>query len=1116
MRFKARWFGSTLITLLALLLVGATALAAPAVAPSAQADLIVTVTASPGGAFPAQVTVYLALLSGGDARQAVVTPGSPQTTFTDLQRNHIYIVQAVPATSSGAFPSALQQAIIPPVGDPAAETLQLSDTPPVMGHVMTPDQSRGQPATVKVLNAACTTELFTVGTSAQGYYELSLRDGGYCLQAEPQDTVHFQASQFRPVVSVAAVPQTVDLILRANAMNTIMGQASTNEAPPQPVQNARIVAQNIATSDTVSTTTNAGGHYTLQVPAAPAVWLLQAEVMGSTQPPGLTPPLPKQVTFLSSEAVTVTRDFTFTVASQDAHITGRVLVTDTTPYVPTIPVTVTAVNLLNLQRTSTQIDPGDGSFDLTVEPGFYQILVTPSDLTLFLPLNLPRVQVTEGETKDLGELYLTPLNVGNLATIAGFVRTPAGDAVPGVRVIAIRTSDRKPALPTVTRADGSFTLVVPAGTWWVAVSLSEGDPYMPYKTQWQTLVTVAAHDVVDDVALVVAPADATIHGILTQGEGGPQATDACGVVAAYKKGEPSVYNFATFSDGEFDLTVITGTYRLEVLPDPGVEALGQFLPEGCAAGKYLPTTVRAVSVTHTGITNVTVPLQSDSATIHGQLWDRFLDEPVTDWGGQLFGWNPALKTWSAAAVDPTTGRGDLRATSGDWLLKFRINPNSGYREAPSVVTTTVPANGGDVDVHLPVMRTAIPVPGQVLDPDGNPVGLVLVRAVGAPGGDAAISRQSGAFTLTLTSGVYVVEVAGPAELLADNDWISPAPQKLVLTPDTAPPPLTLQYRRGDADIHGRLTLSGTLAAAADGDEKRAMVWAMTAGAHTKTWVSMPMAAGEEYHLPALQGQQWLVSASYWDGEQAWFAQQQVTVSGSDVPLDLTLVPVSETDVVQRITQAIDTAKAFYAELSDGASLYVPAGALADAALTADANTSLTTQGQIKKTIDFYKNCVDFVDIDGDGIPDGVWRYFCLKNQLPLHAASVQRGDSVGPLPPIPELEKLSEGYTLGGLDGAGGRLPDSAIRAPLILHLSYDGAGSAPLVMYAPPPAAAGAGVSALSVASTTQAGGWTYYSDYVVDEANQEVVIFVEQWGSYALAESVIPDQLYLPLTLK
>ena len=73
-----------------------------------------------------------------------------------------------------------------------------------------------------------------------------------------------------------------------------------------------------------------------------------------------------------------------------------------------------------------------------------------------------------------------------------------------------------------------------------------------------------------------------------------------------------------------------------------------------------------------------------------------------------------------ATIDNTTGRGDLRAAEGDWLLAFHVGPNSGYKERPAVTTATVGVGETDVNVHLNVVKAAAVVTGTVLAPDGTP------------------------------------------------------------------------------------------------------------------------------------------------------------------------------------------------------------------------------------------------------------------------------------------------------------------------------------------------------------------------------------------------------------
>ncbi len=898
-----------------------------------------------------------------------------------------------------------------------------------------------------------------------------------------------------------ALAGTLSTLPGAEPQHTIQGHAWTDESPPRPVQQAVIVARRVGSDQVISTTTDADGAYSLAVPAAAASWVVRAQRGDNTVPAeALAPGDSRAVIFTGSRPPQVrTVDFTFPVAS--AHIRGRVLVTGTAQP-PDIPVTVTAIQLLagpadanvdqsaQLVKVSRTVDPATGAFDLPIPPGVYQVTVVPDDLARYLPPILSPVSVDKDQDLDLGDLYLIPLQLGDMGWITGRVQEPDGTPASGVQVMGLNLETRQVAMPNTTDDEGAFRLVVSPGTWWVATALGEDDPYMPYKLAWQTTVSVEAGQTVTDVVLIVSRADAVIHGELTAGEGGPPATDACGAVVAYKAGQPGIYNFRTFTGGTFDLPVITGTYRLVVTPDPGLEWLAPFLPEGCAAGKYLATVQKEVAVATAGVHTVTIPVSPNTATVHGRLWDRTLEQPVTGVSGWLVGWNPALHAFAGAQIQAETGQADLRAAPGDWLLAFRVDPNSGYRERPPVARTQVPADVADVDVHLNVVQAAATVTGTVLDPEGNPVPRAVVTALGLPGGDTVRTDEQGRFHLSLDYGAYVVEVLGPLQGQAGTPWITPEPVSLVLREGETQPTLTLRYRSGDATLHGRIVLSGTTAAANSPAPNRAMVWAFTRGGRTWTQVTLPMGAEEEYRLPAIQGQEWILAAAYWDGVQVWYATQRLTVEAADHRVDLTLIPLTSSPAVQRVQHAVETARAFYAELEDGVTLHVPAGALkSDAQVRSREQAAVRS---LRKTLQLYRN--DAAGLDGP-LPAGL----PALQDLPLDGG----------------LHLISPAYTLGMVDRAANPLTDDIIQAPLILRIPYRYQGPGRIVALKQ---MTGSGVVAAGTqTASAPSNGWEVVDRYLVDEANQEVIVLVEEWGTYAVGvEDAGMEQVFLPLMTK
>lgn len=896
------------------------------------------------------------------------------------------------------------------------------------------------------------------------------------------------------LIGFLAMGQTFGVALADNPAHTISGAAMTSDETPRPVVNARIVAKRVNSSQQISATTGADGSYHLSVPLSRSTWQVWAEKSDTTTPAEATAPSGSRLVSFFSNSTPESQQANFTFPLSSSHITGRLLVSGTTT-VPDVAVSVTAVQILGAQSAPAQetvvivtvpMDPATGIFDLTLPPGTYQITFLPSDLLKYLPVVLTGVQVADNQTNSLGDVFLTPLTVpGNFATLSGQVQTTGRDPVAGVRVVGVRTSDRTPTVPATTAADGSFTLIVEEGEWWVAVVLSEEDDYLPYQDKWQTNVAVEAGQTITGVELLLLAADARIQATLTAGENGPQATDACGVAAAYKVGEPSLYNFRTFTGGSFDLPVITGTWRLVILPEPALEQLQSLLPEGCAAGKYLAKSVRSVAVDSPGTVPVTIALESQSATIHSQLWDTGTDAALTGWGGQLFGWNPAKQSWAAAQIDAQTGRGDLRASQGDWLLAYRIDPDSGYNQRPGIARTTVTTGALDVTVPLNVATGAVAVKGRLLDPDGagvaNAVVIALGRAVGSTATASSRTDSSGGFTLTLNSGIYLLEVFGPGAMAGEKAWISPAPQRLTVAEgETSPSPI-LQFRTGDATIHGKLTTAAPQTAAASPSLGRALVWATSREGRTKTRVAMPMGGNDEYRLPAIQGTEWRVAAAWWDGTTLWFGQERMAVASADVALHLELKPVAAPSG-ERVTQAIAAGRGFYAELSNGVTLQGSAASFRQESRSAGG----------KSTLRLERGCL-FPAQPEEPLP---WTHLCPEDTK--NAGRSSHGSQ-----PAEGLRLLSAIYSLSGEDAQGSALTNSVLATPLVLRIPYDAAtldaqGFSPDELFV--------------VYESGNGAGWQSYSSFVVDESSREVVIFAEQWGSYALAGATVYQKLYLP----
>jgi hypothetical protein len=889
-----------------------------------------------------------------------------------------------------------------------------------------------------------------------------------------------------------------------SADKTIQGHAKTDEDSPRPVARARVVVKPLLVDEAVAQAeTDAGGAYSVTFPAGEGCYRVVAQATDAISPAGVLPPADWQPVCFGWQSVK-TVDVVFRAPT--SQIVGRIWVSKTTS-APSFPVTVTARSRWSLDHPAvvevSQALDADGFFTLSVPAATYDVFATPDDPCYFNPDDMVLARGIEVEgRRDLGTHYLSP--VVEAATLAGHVRTPGGEGVAGVDVRPVKvdlTDLQNPgALPwplDTTNGEGAFSFCIPSdlaeGRWWVGVALGHSSDYMPSPLRWWTTVSLTATQVVTDVELLVEPASALISATLIQETSGEPASDACGVVAAFRQGDPTAYNARPFVGGTFQLPVITGTYRLAVIPDPGLPITPAFYPEACAAsmGKYLMTTEPRVAAPEPTTVTVPITVRVADATVHGRLWDPTEGMTVTGVSGQLLGWSQG--TWSAARLEPETGLGHLRASSGsDWLLAYHVDPTTGYRALPGVTAAAVPSDADEVTVNLPVWDGLASITGTVLQPNGEPLTRpVAVAAVGLapdpsfstangeglgmgakPRGDTMVT-EDGAFTLTLGYGVYAVSAVGPPEVTSDEAWISPEPQIVALTPGQPSQKQDLQYRRGDAVIHGQVRLPAAAAAGQDGRAgELALVWAAAPGAHTKTWADVD--AGGAYTLPVLQGQRWAVGAAYELDRQLWVTQTAVTVAEgtADVALDLRLTPALS--LTSGLAQAIDAHLPAYGELADGAAINVPVGALPEGGGTLQLRDSLM-RAMARADVSHLAP-----SLGGTG-----------------PASTLAAGDVV----------LLSPAYELSLVD-AMGRAPGAGeMAAPMALTIPYDDEA---LMAH---------GLKESDVQAVTMAPGgvgWEAVANVVVDEEANEVVVFTDRMGSYALVAAApgLP-RVFLPLVV-
>lgn len=918
-----------------------------------------------------------------------------------------------------------------------------------------------------------------------------------------------------------ALSMSQDGLSGGTVSNTIRGTASLSGGTA--VQNARIVAQKLSGGTVYEAFTDASGAYTLTVPTGAATWRVSAESTNTTTPTGAQPPGSDRLVVFNVGGPYEKTGVDFTFSLPDAQIVGRVMIHGSPDFAPSFPVTVTAFSPIH-SDVSTLINP-DGTFTVTVAAGVYEVSFRAAS-TVYRPPRPVRKQVDAGQTWDLGIVYLE--SIGGFATISGQVLiASSSQPAPNAPVMAVPLETTWPPVTgeslgsaeiVHTDANGVFTHSVRAGMWWIAVDI--GDPaqgYLPYRDSWQTIVTIGPLQTITNTQLFVEAADSHILGTLTDGVGGPQAADACGLVATYKAQDivSTVYNFRRFEGGVFDLPVISGTYRLAVQPNPDIDRLLNALPQppalqakvqACASGKYLVATEPHIVVGAQSTVPITIPLATADVTIHAILWDVAQDQALTGWDGQVIGWSEG--NWTATAVYTPTGSGDLTASAGTWLLAYRVDENSGYESRPGVWGVQIPTGTVEVTVTLPVFHARAVISGTVRAPDGAPVAGAPVSAINispvsvanaglAVGdGDATITDQNGNYTLYLDYGAYQVTAFRPPDWRDNNAsqaWISPEPQRVLLTPQSSAQQVNLQFRNGDAVIHGRLSLGSAFKTMGlpSGFQMPAIVWAGSTSGRTYTQAPMPMNPGEEYSLPAFQGEQWLVGAAFVDisGETVWITETVVTVDAADVPLDLILTD-SYTSLL-RVAQTADPNQPFISELINKIHVSIPAGAL-------------PAGGRVRTFVEEVQPGRILMDLYANLSPEWQGSFCDLFNVCWNTGAS--GGNNAG--------MRLLTAPVRIGVENALGQAQTGPINTPMVIRIPYHTAGLAQMSLHS---AAAPAPTPYIQPLYYDELmGGWQPVDDYVVDSVNNEVVIFSDQMGVYALVSFTSASEVYLPVVMR
>ncbi|MEN9838537.1 MAG: hypothetical protein RL177_16 [Bacteroidota bacterium] len=432
----------------------------------------------------------------------------------------------------------------------------------------------------------------SVETSPSGNFTISLSEGTHTLTASRTGYV----SGGSQTVTVAADQQItgVEFRMSANA-GVIAGRISSGGLS---LSAATISARSLSTNLTTTQSSDSDGLFTMSL--QPGRYRMQVSKSG----------------FLPSTADTITlgpgQQITgrgYSLIENTARINGTV--TDANGPVRNLRVIVSSLTDADVSQSSLTLI--NGSFSFTVPAGSaYQVrtesvvYATASTTTSVLPASNTAVNVS---------LTLTP----NPSSFSGLVRNQTGTPLANVRILARSSSTGLPVDSVFTRANGTYALGLPSGSYTVSARLAG-------YTVDRRDVTLNIGDNLINTDFLISENFGFITGVITDAASAPLA----GALVNLQSSTGTGASLITDANGSFSAArLIGGTYRVEVsrtgyisrtltslsLPDGQTRRVDLALT--LATGSISGTARRAGS--GTGVASATVTATSATGTEYSAI-----------------------------------------------------------------------------------------------------------------------------------------------------------------------------------------------------------------------------------------------------------------------------------------------------------------------------------------------------------------------------------------------------------------------------------------------------------------------------------------------------------------
>lgn len=593
---------------------------------------------------------------------------------------------------------------------------------------------------------------------------------------------------------------------------------------------------NNLSAGSVSARTDANGQYSAQVIGG--TWFAEVKVnLSEYTQRWISEMAPVRVDF-ANDATAQTSTVNFTVTPATGKVSVILLNSDGSKLTTSNFVADIDFRRADGVGTTRKVQQTDSSVSVYLTPGIYTISAYHSDLNgkSFDPAKTTFV-MTDGGTVDLGTIQ-AEVNTGHLK---GKVTNGSGQAIGNMALMAIRegSTDR---VTGNTQPDGTFDLVVGAGSW--SVGLNTSDPTLSQTAP--VTATLTNGQTALGLNITMKTIDKTITGNVKNADG-TVLTDYVG----------SAYVKSANKKAKITAPIVNGTFTIKY---SSADVTGNQVIIGSEA---------ADGSSYTGATeakvNITGPTASKDLTV--KPYNATLSGTLTlSTGGAMT--NPG-STIEVEAVDENgnytavnagnDGSFNLPLAAGTWLVNYTIaDPDltNGLINRPAAETSVTIKSGQTITKNIVVLQGTNTITGTLSKADGTVIPSAPVLVDNRPSIDnSGTAKDSSIVSVTVmtdVNGVYTAKVPNGTYQVSAGE--TPAVPTNQLQPDAknvtvkggATATANLKFETSDATIKGKVTTNGK----ADGG---GTVMAYTDdGAQT----SAPVASDGTYTLPVTSGETW--------------------------------------------------------------------------------------------------------------------------------------------------------------------------------------------------------------------------------------------------------------------